>query len=179
MSLAINSLCSIPEFRSFVSLKDDRQDVELESYIEGASDSIRQYVGFDPVSATYTEEKLSGDGTDYLMLKHRPITAVTEIQVEDEAIDITDLKYSGSALYLPGAFPLGFANIKVSYTAGYSDLPALFKTTALRISAFLYKERDGRIGISSVSDDGGSRTVYEKTVLNYLEELHPYRSINL
>ena len=60
-----------------------------------------------------------------------------------------------------GYFNKGLKNIKIIYTAGYSEVPADLEFLATKWSALVFQERK-RLGWSSVSTPEGSMTVFDR-----------------
>jgi len=185
MALSNNALCTLAYFKSYAEENSDKKDTLLELYIEAASQKIRDYINYDPISASHVE-RYDGTGNQKLYLNTRPITVLTYVEVwsgdtgdsvliNEYPIIYEDMNYLFGNGYV---FPKGTLNIKVSYTAGYTqnDLPAIFIITCLRIAGLMEKEggEKGSLGISSVSYDAGSRGYIEIGYQKYLDELSEY-----
>lgn len=101
--------------------------------------------GVDFVSTTHTDEYRSGDGSDELTLAWPRITSVTAAstrsdstwtdltadQIEDLHVDPdgTDTVY-----WEGGVWPRGKRNVKATYIAGHTSVPARIKRTALQLA---------------------------------------------
>lgn len=92
-----------------------------------------------------------GSGTDALVLRELPVSAVSEVLIDDSAVDDWVLKDNGvlvrkSATFSssvwsnglpPSIWPLGRQNITVTYDHGYSTVPSSVRMVALSIAARL------------------------------------------
>jgi hypothetical protein len=156
---------------------ETENDDELTLLMNASEQIVQDYLGYDPLENTYTDELYDGEGTNYLYLKHIPITNVSALSVGD--VDITsDISVrEREVTYKEGTYPEGIDNVKITYTAGYplAALPEIIKMTAMRICGVLFSERD-RIGINSRSDSfSGSSTYFQVRLGWYLEPLKEYR----
>jgi len=104
---------------------------------------IKEYCHRDFIQTTYTNELYDGQGYQTLFLKHYPIIEVTELKINDEAIDPDDLiTYENGTLYYPSGFPQGHQNISVTYSAGYTTMPEDLKFAVLTAVSYLYNKKD-------------------------------------
>jgi hypothetical protein len=135
---------------------------QLQQLVSAASLYITTYCSVDNFnSATYTET-LSGNGRDRVFTRNWPITAVSSVTVNGQAIpastgfgspgylfDNTSILIrpgQGSAMAMnfnvyPGSswfFYKGIANVVVTYTAGFTTIPADLAQCAIEIAATSY-----------------------------------------
>lgn len=118
---------------------------------------------------TYTHD-LSGNGQRILKGREWPITDITSITISSDwefaaatAEDTTDYKVSDintrDILRKGSMWPLGCANIRVVYTAGYTSvtMPQSLVAVARWIGAWIFRniDRSGH-GIQSQADDNQS-----------------------
>lgn len=188
MALSSRSLATIEQFKSYLDISDNDKDSLLETFVESASSTMIEYLGYDPHSQTYTDEVYTGDGTTRLYLRAIPITALTAVKQEDTAVDAATLaamvihdSYIEGKTY---CFYTGYPdNYKITYVAGYSpttavgaNVLAVMAIICCKIGALLYKEhgRTGILGVTAQSFDVGSKTYYETDLQNILRDLDSY-----
>lgn len=136
---------------------DLTSEVVAMAHCIAATAVIKNYTGmhFDK-GHSYTNKVYSGDGRYWLDLGIYPIIAVSSVKIDDTAI--TNYKTPaehGNAdgyLYRSVVWPEGVANIKVSFTYGYIEVPQIVKTIASRIAALLKNERLDNVNQERISD---------------------------
>ena len=89
-----------------------------------------------PTEAT---ELYDGTGTDTLFLRRTPITAFSAVQIDNTTIPISSFSVVGNTLIYPGKFPVGTANISVTYTAGTDTVDPRLKFAELSALAYIWK----------------------------------------
>lgn len=128
---------------------DTSEDAKLDQLILGVESSVLKYLKRGDFASTSYTEYYSGDDRELLILKHRPVTAITSIRVDSygyagqspDAFPASSAWTSGVDFYTPvltedeenaslvyaikngEKWPIGRGNIKVVYTAGYSEIP--------------------------------------------------------
>lgn len=189
MSLSAEAFCTLAELKDYIGIGDTHRSGFLEEAIEDASRRIIERLGYNPHSDTYSDELYSGDGSHELVVRHRPITSLTDVELWDgdtyADIDSTDLaQMQLRDWYVDGVdyvFEQGRSNYSVSYVAGWSDTECdkRFRLTCMRIAGVLQKEsgKAGHLGMASQSFGDGSRTTYEDAIDGFLEDLQPYRRL--
>jgi hypothetical protein len=130
--------------------------------------------GVSRLLSTSRTEYFDGDGGNTLHVKAYPITAVTTLYVDpDRDYGSSTLVYSDDYTYYgpegtiktDGA-PLsgGWKSIKLTYTGGYSTIPADLQQAVKELVLFWYKRNtDKRVGVASVSVSGQSMS-YEANI---------------
>jgi len=132
-----------------IPLTDTSEDGKLNQLISEVEASVLRYLKRGPFVSTSFTEYYSGDDREMLILKHRPVTAVSLVRVDQygyagqgpDAFPSTSSWDVGVDYYIPqvsadeqngsilaaigngGKWPLGRGNIKVTYTAGYATVP--------------------------------------------------------
>jgi hypothetical protein len=113
--------------------------------------------------------KLDGSGTDELILPHVPVEAVTSIASTEafasEATAVTDYLVTSSGIVLrkpPAIWPTGRGNVEVTFTYGYSDVPAEIRMLALTVAARCYVQ-----GIVTVAQVGTTNTTFATDALSF------------
>lgn len=161
-----------------ITTTDATRDALLGTILNGVTAAVDRYVGRTLLSATYTDEYVSGDGfTDGLRLKQYPVTTFTTLKQDGATVDASaytvDLdagivyRVGGSSNnWLTdgfGAWNLGRRNFQATYTAGYTTAPEDLQNAAIKQVALEYKRsgyKGDRIGLSSEVLAGGSTAVY-------------------
>ena len=91
-------------------------------------------------SQTATDEEYVGDGQCWLFLRNYPVSAVTEIKIDDESKDITQFEISKerNAIYYGSGWDSSESeNIKITYTYGYATVPENVKLATAQIAILL------------------------------------------
>ena len=131
--------------------------------IDAASDMAERYCKRVFTSTTYTDEVYDGDGTTLLQLDRFPVTTLTTVKVveSDETEtscagtqfridgDIGEIKFKPEATSEYTHFPIGYQNVKVTYVAGYTDIPEAVQEAVAQICAWLYAEAAATPGVES------------------------------
>lgn len=103
--------------------------------------------GVDFISTTHTDEHHSGDGSQILALDWPRVTSITAGSTRSDATwtalsadELTDLHVDPDLtwyVYREGSYwPKGTRNLKVTYVAGYTTVPALVKRAALWVAIY-------------------------------------------
>lgn len=123
----------------------------------------------------------------YFQTDEFPITSVSSLHDDNDyphtyasgyLIDTDDYVWydDGTVELVTGTFNKGLKNIKIVYTAGYSEVPKDLEFLATKWTALMLKGKD-RIGISSQSGADGSLTVFDQFLDADMKEiLYSYRS---
>lgn len=185
------ALVSLDDVKNLLNMRGSDKDRDLINLINRVSGDCSAYCNRVFLSATYTEERYDGTGQDELVLKHYPVTAVSEIipykdgdalTVEDDYV-IYDAD-SGIIKLVDGkTFPVSTLQIKVTYTAGYAfaSLPYDLVQSVLEAVAHRWKEQDtGRYGVDSVQmDEQQTNYITEQYNRHVLAVWDRYRARNI
>ena len=151
-------------------------------YISTAEDIIKDYLGYDPASKTYTQ-LFSGLGSYRLYLKAQPVSEITTLKIDGVSQDVTKFTKDGDSIYktdFAEVFTEGESNIEITYKAGYTTYPGIMQMTALRIATLLMEESGGNIGVTSKSFDNNTRTfINYSDFKKYLRPLDSLRIIKV
>lgn len=144
-----DGLFTAAEARAFNRGQLADESTYSDSAITSKESEIREWLtrvcGVDFVSTTHTDEYHSGDGTAYLVLDWPRVSSVTAASTRsgstwtaltaDELADLHAASDATGLLYREGSYwPRGVRNLKLTYVAGYSAVPALVKRAALLIA---------------------------------------------
>jgi len=142
---------------------------------------IRNYLGYEFIDTTYTDEIYSSSGGYFLYLNNRPITSLDAIKLDNVAQTKTDyIIVDETHLYFEDMFTKGYNNYKISYKAGWTqaNMPGDIRLAALQLIA-LYNGQTGGggtvIGKSSVSNGQGvTESINPEAEKEILESLSGY-----
>lgn len=159
---SVEDVTSIPGFPS-TSISDDF----IKRKINQATEMIEGYCGRRFKSTTYTDEKYDGTLTDSLVLRNRPITGDLTLKgrdgaTSDSGYDTIDssfyfIDYDAGIIDAVSRFYGGYDRWAVTYTAGYTTIPADLQEACATLAAYLAQNSLGTGGISSKQE--GSRKV--------------------
>lgn len=159
------------DFLGLGSVSDTTKQNVLDRIIDSVTEYIeKSYCNRRFQLTTYTNEVYDGEGSDTLLLKNFPVTAVTSVQIRDsvqnedswETVDTKDYYTKVDSGIIKGmagyTFPTGPAMIRVTYSAGFdfntSDKPlsdtqaADLEYACWKLCAAAYNQRKGTPGIS-------------------------------
>ena len=121
------TIVTLAEMRQFLNITDSA-DTTMDNAIIGLLDDlcadIADELGLDQlINKAYTET-YDGDGTKYLFLDHKPIVAVTTLQIDDIDVGTENTDYfvylkEGYIELYGDTFEADNKNVDVVYTAGY------------------------------------------------------------
>jgi len=166
------ALVTVDEYKASRGISGDDYDARIGGAIDTASARVREYCGRDTTNGFELDsrtEVYSGSGIDTLRLREWPVASVESVaylsSVSDGAASYESAIDSSSYyadergnLYLTGSvswawehggksrgvWAKGDRNIRVSYTAGYSEIPDNLKEAVMILcdSWFLTSQRD-------------------------------------
>lgn len=141
-----SGLFTVAEARAFDKLQlasaTDYPDASISAKEAEIREDLERICGVNFVPTAHTDEYRDGDGTYYLALDWPRITAISAVSsrnystwtafTADELAELYAPTESGSMVYREGAlWTKGVKNFKVTYTAGYTTVPAEIKRAAL------------------------------------------------
>lgn len=166
------NLTSLANVKAYLSIGDSTRDGILNLLIPAASRAIEKACDRTFNEATYADDRYSGNWQRTLQLRNYPVITFTGIWDDSARVFassslIDSVNYSvdneTGQVELDGLiFSKGVRNIKVSYTAGYTTIPADLELIAIKLVSFLYNKRFSD-GASSESIGEGSVT-YEASI---------------
>lgn len=170
------ALITIEDLKDYLKVTSTEQDLLLTQFVDDAQSILEAWLTRTLESASFTEV-FNGDGTDTVVLRNIPVTAVSEVltSIEDSTeVDSTAYKFNpnNGVLKLDSkVFPKTFQDCRVKYTAGWttSTLPDAVRMGLIEMAALLYKNSGhggDRLGKQSVNQAQGS-------TLNYIHKLSP------
>ncbi len=125
------NLTTLAAAKEWLNCTDTTEDSKITANIARASAMVRRWLGYDPISQTYTNQKYNGQGTLLLATTAFPITAVSSLTIDGTSISAQTSAPLGAGyffedrfIHLIGyGFTKGVQNVVVSYTAGHTFLP--------------------------------------------------------
>jgi hypothetical protein len=142
-----------------IAATDTGQDVLLQDLNKRLSAWVEQYCDRRFAKATYTEQQ-DGDGTDVVVVTHWPMISVASLYDDPDRVfgagtliapaDYVIYKDEGR-IQLDGlTFSRGLQNVKVTYDAGYAEIPPDLQQAVCELIAdrFRHKEHQGLRSLS-------------------------------
>lgn len=158
-----------------LSSGDTSKDNIITRKINQATEMIEGWCGFDRdhhfKQATYTNEEYKGTGSDELVLKAFPVTAVSDFGVRSSVENISDWDSISNQDYFTqtnsGVLRLLFGstnysnNYRVTYTAGYSTIPSDLAEACATLAAYLVDNPQSGNNIASKTEGRRSVTYFQ------------------
>lgn len=165
LSYALTTVADVKELLDIDS-GDHSKDNLIIRKINQATIMIERYTGRRFKETTYTDEEYDSTGTDQLVLKQRPISAIT-LSSRDTSLNEQDWDTVDSNLIFSdsesGIVRLLFnqtgrwGRYKVTYTAGYATIPEDIAEACATLAAFLVQ--NGTAGTVVKSKQEGQRKI--------------------
>lgn len=187
MSLNANALTTVARVKIHLRMKPDEtiNDALLELYVNAASERIAAWCNRVFISTTYTELH-SGRRTNYLMPEQYPVTAISELRIDNSRdwtnannlIDASKYMASdfGQMVQYDGIFPTGFNNVRIIYTAGYAVIPADLEFGCIWLTEWYYRHAQrADMGKTTMGKGDESIGILSKTPEMILETLIDYK----
>lgn len=187
MSLNSNALLTLQEVKYHLKVPSGTvsDDATFEMFINAASDRVASFCDRIFLQGTYTELH-SGRRQNYLLPNQYPITAISEIRIDNsrEWTNANNLVAAAnyviadfqSTIQYDGSFPSGYNNIRVIYTAGYVTVPSDLKLACLWFVEWYYRHRAREdMGKTSMSKGDESIGILAETPKMIKEILMDYK----
>lgn len=138
---------------------DTASDVLLQDLIARIGAWVEHYCDRSFAKATYTEQR-DGDGTDTLIVRQWPLLSVASLyddplRVFGAATQIATTNFviyaNQGSIRLDGlVFSVGIQNVKVTYEAGYADIPEDLQQAVVELVADRFRNKENQ-GIRSLA----------------------------
>lgn len=147
-------------------------DTILATLISAISAYLPQVLNVNILSASYVEY-YDGNGKDELLLRQRPVTAISSIAWNGETTTAAgDLILGTSGIVTDGrkailvnkSFPYG-QRVKIAYTAGYATVPLDIKLAVAELVAEEYARRT-HVGETTRSQGGQVSISFDQKVMH-------------
>lgn len=136
-------------------------DALLADIINKVEQMFKIATQLDLEQAAYTEY-YNGDGTDMLLLRHYPVSAITALYDDTDRVYGADTEISSEDFVLDEnagiirldglTFAQGLKNIKVVYTAGHSPVPEDIQLALIQLTVADYLEVAGAVNVVEGQD---------------------------
>jgi len=171
LSYALTSVADVKESLGIAS-SNTASDNLITRKINEATVAIENYCGRRFASTTYTNETYSATNIDAIMLKNRPVTALTSLDIRDSGLNYDTWETIDTHLYFcdagsqeanAGVIKLMFnargrwARYRVTYTAGYTTIPSDLAEACATIAAYYVNNADGNANLKKKQE--GSRLI--------------------
>lgn len=171
-------IVTIAELNSYLNNFESSSEVTAlkQSVVESAEAVVIDYLGYNPIAHIH-EEYYMGSGNKYLYPDAKHILSFNYMTEDEEYIE--DVCQRNDAFYRKAGFDPN-REYYVSYVAGWRPelMPAIIKTTILRIASLMWLETGGNIGLSARTSPDNSKTFISYNNYNkYLAPLESYRII--
>lgn len=194
-------LASVADFKTYLNVTNTTDDALISKLLTQASVRFESLCGRRFGVRSY-DEFYDGDGTRTLPLRQHPVIGVSSVHLDDDAspipaatgttdpgwrlVDDVVIINGVSGPVFPSPFFLdkstyyfrkGRRNVRVVYSAGYSEIPDDIQAAVIELAALKYKERL-RLGLGSESMAGMNATFLPAIVpLSVMSVVEQYRRI--
>lgn len=186
MAVDPNSLVTLQEVKDYLGIpvSNTGPDALLETLINASSKKIESYIDRKIKRQSYIETQ-DGAGTDRIVTRHWPVLSVSEIAVDTsseftDANVVTEFLLEGDpaiGIILKGGrrFPKGTQCIRVTYEAGYDDVPYDLKQACLFTVEFMYEVRSDRTIRTTSKSKSGESVSYAGDIPQFVKDMiEPY-----
>jgi hypothetical protein len=165
--MAAGDLTTLANVKLWLGISSSTDDAQIQRLITAASNFITKYCNRSFSVVQYNQQKYNGNGNQHLVLRNWPIISVEQLKIDEAIVPSANYGFGERILYLFNGlvYSRGLSNVSVSYTAGYSEIPAAIEQACIELVAMKYRERD-RIGHIS-------KTMNGETVSFIVADLHP------
>lgn len=147
------ALCSVADVTSTPGFPSGIDNDYVIRKINQATEMIERFTGRRFKETTYTDEEYDATNSNQLILKQRPITSSVSLGIRDSSLNENDWETVDAERYFSdnnaGLLELSFNaggswnRYRVTYTAGYSTIPADLAEAAATLAAFLVSNPTG------------------------------------
>ena len=174
----IPTVVSLDEFNVFTGDYESSPEVDYQKsqFLKTAEEIVEDYLGYKILASDRTEI-LTGLDQRKVYLHSLPVDYVYSVRINGcELAQDVDFVWNFDSVYL-NRKPCPKDEVVVYYSAGWSQtsVPAIVKSSILRISTLLKSEANQNISVTSVSYSDGSRSFVNYT--NFNKYLQPLRSL--
>ncbi len=169
--------------KAWANITNTATDTVLDNLALAVNSWVAEYISRPTMDSQAYSSVFNGDGQPVLFMPNRPITAVASVTVNGVAIPAAPgpleagFAFDASRIALRGyCFAIGFQNVAITYTAGYTVIPEAIKQAATQLAAFLYAERT-RIGKSSETMDQQTTVLIQDVPKDIISLLTPYQNV--
>lgn len=168
------TLSTLSALKIHLGISSSAQDTLLGQILNSVDAACLKFLNRGEFISTTRTEYLDGGGRQLLPLRYRPLTAVTGVWVDAKGYygngasafpasseytlgeNYTPVsgfaeneKNSAMLLAIGGVWPDSFGNVKVTYTAGYTVVPADIQLAVNTLCAVVFKSRKEGLPLAS------------------------------
>jgi hypothetical protein len=149
-----------------ISSTDTSLDEELRLFMDAATDLAEGYLGIIIGQRTYTSELYDG-GNEFLRIRNPKVLSIASVYENDQLLNSAQyvVDPTGQRLYRIGSGTLyatnsygywtaGMNNVKVTYTAGFTNPPAAIRQGLLEIIRHLWQTQRGAMNVMGRNQTG-------------------------
>lgn len=161
-------------------------DALLTKLLNAATAFMDTYMEREDVRASARTEARDGNGNRRLMVKHWPVTAVSSVEINGQAVPasaswaVNGYVFDKNSITLRGlVFEDGVQNVQLAYTAGYTVVPDDLNQACIELAGFKYRTRDTTAsGFQSKSLAGETISFSQKDMSTSVKSvLNEYRAV--
>jgi hypothetical protein len=181
----VADLVTLAAIKAYMGITGTELDATLAAQITRVSAAIEGYLQTNVLAASF-EEKRNGYGGTAIQLYRKPVQSVQALVINGQAVQAATAFgqpgwwLSGRLLLLVGCtYAKGWGNVDVTYTAGYTTVPADIEQACLEAIALATKRKD-HIDVSSKSLGGETISYITSNMTpSALTMLNRYRIVGL
>lgn len=177
------SLIALAEFKSFLHMSENFDDVLLQGIIDGEEAEVSVYMNQDLNQVTAETEYHDGNRDNTILLNHGLVTAVTTVKIDNDNDGVYEntLTYWTDYVWYPngviqlqgGYFPVRMKLVEVIYNHGYATNPTAVTNLPTNIGFAVYNDRPVMVcnglysGLAAVvlnSAAGGAGVTYAESI---------------
>jgi hypothetical protein len=149
-----------------ISATDTSLDEELRLFMDAATDLAEGYLGIIIGQRTYTSELYDG-GNEFLRIRNPKVLSIASVYENDQLLNSAQyvMDPTGQRLYRIGSGTLyatnsygywtaGMNNVKITYTAGFTNPPAAVRQGVLEIIRHLWQTQRGAMNVMGRNQTG-------------------------
>lgn len=172
------ALTTVADVKELLGITSSTYDNLIVRKINQATRAIEAYCGRRFALTTYTDEGYNATRTDNIILRQRPVTTVTSLELRDTGLNIDDFDTVDTEQYFIDS-NAGILNLKfgawgsygqyqVTYQAGYTTIPEDLAEACASLAAYYFNTRDAAfIGVSRKKEGQREVQYSDSTNLNF------------
>lgn len=152
-------LTTLANVKQYMNLSSIGDDALLSNLITRTSLMIENFIDRSVLAGARSEVR-DGHGNRRMFLSDSPVTAASSVVVDGVSIPAAATSTANgyrivqNSIVLNGyTFTVGYANVSISYTAGYAAVPSDIEQACIETVALAYKRKD-HVDVSSKSLGG-------------------------
>lgn len=177
LSYALTNLADVKESLGIASSVTKYDNLIIRK-INAATLAIENYCGRRFKLTDYTEDVYASTNTDQIILRQRPIVDEVTLELRDSTLNDDDFETVDSDLYFinrnPGVLDLNFRSTgffwamwRVTYSAGYEDIPADLAEAAATLAAYYFTNAAGGSPGVTLKQEGQRKIQYSSAGLTF------------